>query len=991
MKILRCLVFFCLLLVPLALGQIAVAQVSTANIIGTVRDTSGAVIASATVEVQDVNTGLRRQVETGAEGAFTVANLPPGRYRVTVSQSGFAALVRDLTLLVGQSVNLSFTLSPATLAATVEVTGEIPLIETNSATVHEVITPDQVRDLPINNRDFATLATLVPGVTAGNTATSANYDPVKRNVPAISINGQSGRNLFMTIDGGDNTDIFMGGQNITLSVEAVQEFEVLTHDPKAGVGRGIGGVINVITKSGSNDWHGSVFGFFRDDSLRKNDAISRGLDKPKPPFDAQQFGGTVGGPIKRDRWFFFYSYERQQQDTSRVFNSSGAFPSLDGTVTPQPFRQNFHLVRIDGRLGENHSFFGRYAEQDNESGNEFFSDFDAPDSSADETNNLSDVVFALTSVLRPSLVNDLRYHFQWFSNRIQNDVSSLEVPTVILPAATFGASQAGTQAPKEVTHQVTEDFSWTKGVHNFKFGANIIIQPHIGIVGDFRHNRYLFANNDYDPATNTIGPTNTALNLRSWSSPTFDITNRTLSHWGFYVQDDIRLGQVTIAAGLRYDFVNNLFYNRGTLAEQLVRDFGQSTPGGPKRSQPKDDNDNFAPRVAVAWDVLGNGQAVVRGGYARIYDPASILASTLFADLEVTQDNGAPPFDFVFLPGAFFGFFPQVPCATTPCQPSVFDSGTLPFSFPIGFVNSPNMDVAHADQLNAGFAYEILEGPAAGLVLDADFVYSRTRGLTQGRNLNFCINQDPNCLAGAWTPDGVNFPEAGPFDPLTNLPRQIFLEDSTGRNDYKALIFSARRHFRGRWQLFASYTLSKAETDTNQFTFVVLNQLDPNGADEFGPTNWDERHRVVVSGTYLFPFDIQFSSILTAASARPFTPASSGDVNLDGVPTIFGAISNGPSGSRTHSVAEGDRVGPRGSMRGDETFSWDIRVAKLFRLSRLSEEATLEAMFEVFNLTNADNFGQNFFDNVDDPDRFGTPINIITPPRTAQIGVRFRF
>ncbi len=986
----RFLTFVAVVLSLLIFAPRGGAQGSGATIIGHVRDSSGAVVSGASVSVVSEATGFRRETQTDQEGTFSLGNLSPGTYKVTVTQAGLATQVQEVILLVGHSADLNFSLSVAGREEQVKVEAVLPLVETNTATVHKAITPQQVESLPINGRDFSTLAALVPGVTTGNTSINANYDPVKRNVPAISINGQSGRNLFMAIDGGDNTDIFMGGQNISLSLEAVQEFEVITHGPKAQYDRGIGGVINVVTKSGTNAFHGSAFGFFRDDSISAVDAISEGLGKGKAPFDSQQFGGTLGGPIVRDRLFFFYNYERQRNNTSRVFNSGGAFPTLDGAVTPQPFRQNFHLGRVDGQFTPNHSFFARYAEQDNKSQNEFFSDFDAPDSRANESNRLHDVVAGVTSLFGANRVNDLRFHYQLFNNDIQNDRSSLNIPTVILPAATFGASQAGTQTPKEVTYQVTDDYSWNFGRHSTRFGTNIIVRPHVGIRGDFRHNRYRFANNDYDPVTNTIGPTNTVLNYRSWSSPEFDIVNRTMSHYGFYVQDDIRMKRLTVSLGLRYDFVHNLFYNRGTLAEQLVRDNVGSVPGGPTRRLPTDDKNNFAPRVGVAYDLTGDGHTVVRAGYVRLFDPASILASTLFSDLEVTQVNGNPPFNFVFVPGAFLGFF-NMPCSTIPCQPAVFDAGTLPFSFPIGFVNSPDMRVAYSDQVNGGFAYQFKNGPLEGLTIDIDGVYARTRGLTQGRNLNFCINQDPACLSGSFTPTGVNFPQAGANDPITNIPRQIFLEDSTGRNDYKALIISARRNFGKLWQLFASYTLSRAETDTNQFTFVVLDQLQPNGPGELGPSNWDETHRAVISGVVYLPYRFQLSNIITAASARPFTPAGSGDVNLDGVPSVFGAIDNGPGGSRTQNTASGDRVGKRGSRRGDPTFTWDLRISRVFPLEKLSPHAQIEGLFEVFNLTNQANFGQNFFDDVDDPARFGTPINIITPPRTAQFGVRFRF
>ena len=473
------------------------------------------------------------------------------------------------------------------------------------------------------------------------------------------------------------------------------------------------------------------------------------------------------------------------------------------------------------------------------------------------------------------------------------------------------------------------------------------------------------------------------------------------------MQDDIRLGRVTISAGLRYDYFHNLLYFRGTLAEGLVTQFGQQTPGGPRGTTPHDDKSNFGPRVAVAWDVKRDGHFVVRAGYGRIYDPSSLLAGSLFADLEVTQRNGNPPFNFVFVPGSVATFF-GLPCSTprpplaliANCQPTVANAATIANfgnGFPIGFVTSPDSKVAYADQIHGGFSYQFKEGRAAGLTIDVDGIYSRTRALTQGRNLNFCVSTPTNavgyaaCLTGSFDPTGVNFPQAGAFDPNSNLPRQIFLEDTTGRNNYGALIVSVRKDLTKWYQLFASYTLSQATTDTDQFDFVVLNQLKPNGPGELGPTNLDERHRVVISGLVRLPYGIQWSTILTGASARAYTPVCGGgcDANGDGVPTVFGAVDDGAGGSRTF-ITDGDRAGPRGSLRGNPTFTWDMRIAKIFRFEKLSPQAQLEGLFEVFNLTNKANYGQNFQDDVTSPN-FKKPINLITPPLQGQFGIKFRF
>jgi hypothetical protein len=972
------------------------AQVGEASLGGQVTDSSGAVISGATVTAVSSATGQKRIVHTGVDGAFSITSLHPGPYDISVSQTGFSDQTQQIVLLTGISPRLNFSLAAAGSKENITVQAVAPEIETNTATLHTTITPSQVETLPINGRDFSTLAALVPGATAGNTAVNKNFDPTHRNVPAIAINGQNGRNLYMTVDGGDNTDLFMGGQTIALSLEAVQEFEVITHDPKAEYGRGVGGVVNVVTKSGTNKFHGSAFGFFRTDTLQSIDPISEANGKPKPPFGAQQMGGTLGGPILKDRLFFFYSYERDQTNGSRVFNSGGAFPTLDGTATAQPFRQDLHLARLDFRASDKNTAFLRYAEQDNGTANEFFNDNEAPgpNAGATETNKFHDVALGLSTVLSSTKVNDLRAHWQYWSDDIHNNASSLNIPTIILPSATFGASQLGTQHPTEITYQVSDDFSWIHGRHSSRFGINFVFQPHEGISGDFRHNRYAFRTNAYDPTTNTILAGNSLASFRSWTSPDFNIVNLPLDHFGFYYQDDIRLKRLTVALGVRYDYVHNLFYYRGTLAEQLVQQFHSVVPGGPLRGTPRDTTDAIAPRIAFAYDVSGNGRTVIHAGFARIYDESAIPSGSLFADLEVPQVDGAPPFNFVFIPGAFASLV-GVPCGTTPCQPAAIGTSGFPFSFPQGFLTSPDMKVARSDQGNIGVSHELGgDGPLAGIVLSADGVYNYTRRLAQGRNLNYCINNDPVCLSGSFNPAGVNFPQAGAFDPITNLPRQIFLFDSTGRADYRALMISARRNFAKRWQLLASYTLSRAQTDTNQFEFVVVSQRLPHAAGEFGPTNWDETHRVVVSGSVDLGHGFQYSSIFTGASARPFSAAlQNGDVNNDGVPTVFGCCNNGQGGSRTQNVANGDLTSQRGAFRGTSTISWDMRILKSLVIK---ERMRFEGLFEVFNITNHANYGQNYFDAIDAPpvngkSQFGTPINIITPPRTAQLGVKFHF
>jgi hypothetical protein len=921
------------------------AQIAGGNIVGQIVDDTGGVLPGVSVTVTETETGLSRSAVTDEGGSFSFPTLPVGTYEIRVHLAGFGTQERELLLAVGQTLTVNFTLQPAGVEETVVVLATAPLVETRSSQVHGVVEVEQIENLPINGRDFQALATLIPGVTSGNTALNQNFDPVKKFVPAVSINGQNGRNINMSIDGGDNNDISMGGQKITLSQEAVQEFEVITQRHRAEHGRGAGGVINVVTRRGTNTWRGSVFGFFRDDALQSIDAISDTLGADKPPFESQQVGATLGGAFSPDKAFIFYSYERQSRDTSNVFNSGGAFPTQDGDVIPQPFRQNMNTVRFDLNAAPSLQVFARYSEQDFTVEGELFSPTTAPESTNSEENDFHDAVVGITSLMGDNTVNDLRFHYAWFRNRILNDLSNDEFPTLIFPAASFGASEAGDQSTKEVVWELRDDFSVRMGNHLLKLGGSIIHRPSIVLDGNLRRNRFTFANNDFDPVTRTIGPTNQALFLRTWSSPSFSISNKPLTEFAVYIQDDFTVGARTaLNVGVRYDVIHNLFYERDVAASQFVYDqLGR---------RPKDDRSNFAGRIGVAFDVLGDGNTVIRGGYGRYHDPASVMAATLFEELD-RRDLEHPPYQFTFIPAALFdalGIVAGEPVPDSAIQ-EAFDLGLV---FPFNFVNSPDLRLASADQLNAGIAHQLTAGPLAGLALDASVVYSRTTGLN----------------AVLLTPE---FPALGPT---------VQLNSSTGKSEYCGLLFSARRRF-DIWQLFGSYTLSRAQESTNQFSYNPLDYSDPNGQSELGPTNFDERHRLVVSGMVALPGDFLFSGIVLAASARPWTPGCDCDSNGDGQ-----IANNGPSGSRTFNSFSGDRVEPRGSRRGDPTYSVDVRLSKLLQLGGT---ARLELMFEVFNLFDAANLGQNIFDNVEDPERFGTPINIITPPRTAQIGVRLQF
>ena len=294
----------CCLLVLMCNSAFGQATASS-GIQGTIVDKSQAAITAAEVVVTNKATGAARTTKTNDMGAYRFDLLPAGIYTVKAIASGFsAAEAKEVELLVGSTTTQNLTLSAGAVSETVEVTAAAPLIDQTKTDVSQNITPSQVAELPLIGRDVANLAYLAPGVKAAD-----SYDPTKARYAILSVNGQGGRNVNVTVNGVDNKDNTVGGPVMQLPLEAVQEFAISTQRFSAANGRSEGAAINMVTKSGSNSYHGSLFGFFRDQSMNADQHPQPG-QTTNPPYTRQQFGGSVGGPFVKDKLFGFFAYER---------------------------------------------------------------------------------------------------------------------------------------------------------------------------------------------------------------------------------------------------------------------------------------------------------------------------------------------------------------------------------------------------------------------------------------------------------------------------------------------------------------------------------------------------------------------------------------------------------------------------------------------------------------------------------------------------------
>jgi len=323
----------------------AFAQQTTGSVIGRVADEQGGAVPGVTVSASNSATGFVRSTISDSEGLYRLAALPVGEYDVVIELVGFTRVERnDLQVNVSQAIDLDVTLRVAQVAETVTVTGETPLISTSSSTLGQVVDLTQIMNLPLNGRQFANLAATVPGVGLG-----FNSEGTKSSQYTPQISGGNGRNLNYLVDGGDNNDDTTGGLLQLFPLEAIQEFKVMTHGFKAEYGRSDGGVLNVVTKSGTNDLRGSWFSLFRHEALNAQTLSERLIGADKQEYRRYQFGGSFGGPIVENRVHYFGAFERMQQDTRQPVNTRGLFPAADG-VYDTPVRETLFTGKLTATL-----------------------------------------------------------------------------------------------------------------------------------------------------------------------------------------------------------------------------------------------------------------------------------------------------------------------------------------------------------------------------------------------------------------------------------------------------------------------------------------------------------------------------------------------------------------------------------------------------------------------------------------------------------------
>lgn len=1042
----------------------ALAQVTTADITGRVLDQLGAAVPNAGVTIRSLGTSQTRTATTNEEGDYIITQLPPGTYEMSVEAQSFSkAVVKEIELNIGSKQTLNFDLKPGQLTETIEVSADAVLVETTRSDLGGVVTPVEVENLPLINRTFANLSVIMP-----EARPAGNFDPTKTRVGNVAFNGGDGRQVDVNVDGGDNKDNVVGSLLQNFSYESIQEFQVLQHRWTAESGRAVGGVVNVVTKSGTNDFRGSFFSNFRDKKIRALDFFEKQRQAAdpnftKPAFNRQEFGGSIGGPIKKDDLFFFFALERFRE-RQNVAVSQTALPQLrliPGSEAvseiPTPYNDTLLTAKIDHRLSENQVMFYRFAYQKNDSPNDQVPNPATTDlTGGNFTNNtLYSFVANHSYTISPTKLNQFTFHVQDFKNEILGVTTN---PRLVFPGGIeIGPNVNTPQATLERKYQFRDDFSMQAGNHALKFGANYI---YTDLGGYFFFGSSGYTVNFFDqPSVIAALPQGFATTgqVQSIQFATGEASHDQIFHQlAFYVQDDWKVRpNLTFNLGLRWDAnIGNLpdQTNNRTFAilSQLNEPRARALTSDPsKLSRSTPSWTEFQPRVGFAYDPTGTGRTVVRGGYGIFYDQ-------LFQNLTIfgLAQSGAEIYQTVLnltnsrnAAGVVTGQIPNFRYGTDPLPglPPGFSIGQLGTGS-FGRITDPDAGEPYVQKFSLGFETQI----GRGMTLSSDYVH--TIGLHEPRVqvINPQIGAVCNPAYPGSTPTSARcvrgassryfdlaFTQAGL--PANRL-EQINMIGTTNRSLYDSWATTLRGR-RRNMTFSASYVLANSRSWGGQpvasYTGngIAVTPEDQFLDEEFGPTRFDERHRIVASGVFDLPYGFQLAPILQLSSARPYSPTTGVDVTGDGLATndrlcggvdprsvlqaqldnarlpaaqrrtptavVLGLNPLGCRQAQANGLRNGFIVGSDGSFddRSGRFFNFDLRAGKNFTFGerfKLSTYADLYNLFNVENLALSNRFGLNPATN---PAGFLQPLSLYGPgfgppvgrPFTLQLGFRFTF
>jgi outer membrane receptor protein involved in Fe transport len=921
------------LLALLTLSVAAYAQQVSANLQGVVSDSSGAVVAGATVTVSSPETAIQRTTTTNSEGFYRFNLLPRGQYVVKAEKAGFAGADAHVTLTVGDTITTNFVLKVAGQTTEIKISSIAAQVDTSTSQIEQPVSQDQIANLPINDRNFQQLANLIPGA-----APSTSYDPTKRLYGGVVSGGATARSSGISVDGGNFNDNIVGGPVGLVPEDAIEEFQVITNQFSAEYGHSSGPFINVVTKSGTNVLHGSAFLLFRHKDLQ-----ARGFfERTKPDFDREQFGGAVGGALVKDKTFGFYAVERNRQQKSQTVDTGGIYPQFEGSF-PAPFRDLLMVGKLDHHFSSSQSLSFRASFQRNTSQEGLRVDPNLlfggpPTQSAFQTATNENISWQAThtSVLSNRTVNQFVLQFNRFINNLKP--TSLGI-NLRFPSVVIGQNASTPQNVQQDRLQLRDDFStqanW-HGLHSLKFGTDLNPRIKYNALFDLVKNTSVFFFAD-DPSITCSTPTSctTALTpdnffaLRGVGSTKED--GSIARQAAFYVQDDWKVSsRLTLNLGLRYEYETG-FINAGfhQPLEGLAPFFDSRTRKNPKLS--------FGPRVGFAFDARGNGSTVLRGGFGIYYD--------------------STPWEVGYIDRTFNGVKYFI-AAFTPTQPDVNDPAFLgPPPPPGGNAIDGHVSQPYTEQWSVGIGQQL----PGNVVLDASYIHILGIHGWMSRELN---------------PGGLLFSTLGLFTSF----------QTTNISHYNAMQVSVRRNVDKRVQFQVSYTLSKAEALSDDIFEPGVPQDSSNIFADKGPTLRDARHRFVVSGIVKLPVGFQTANIVSLQSGRPFNITTGTDDNGDG------HLKDRPAGVGRNAGRAAPTYIWDSRLSRPFKIGERVEVSPTVDLFNVVNHPNFDSESYVGQLNAGCTVGPPTCGTLQSAGpQFGKPTDIISPPRQLQLGVRVTF
>jgi len=978
------------LVIVLLAASAAAAQQGTTELRGRVIDAQGAVLPGVTVVVKNQDTGMFRETVSGGDGSFIASGLVPGTYQVSAELQGFKRFERrDLRLEVGKTASIDVAMSVGALEETITVTSESPLVDVTSKEIGGNITSDTLVNLPSVNGNFVGFVGLLPGIVPSISTESFGSD-------SISVNGQDPRNNNYMLDGGNNNDDVIGqraGTQARTPIEAIQEFQVITGQYDAQYGRTSGAIVNAVTKAGTNQLRGSGFGFLQDGSLTSEDFFVKQKGLAKPDTQYQRWGGTVGGPIVKDKIHFFGSLERFSIDRPNIINIPSR-QDLNGTEITQDRVWNT-IVRGDHQLNNSNTYSVRWLREQSPQANQIVPPppLVAPTAAREESDVDQTLSTSFNTVLSNTKVSTLR--LTWtrenvaFANHCFNtngrDLSAC--PVSLLFQEYIEQQDNTAQARINDGIQAEETVGWFlpghRGDHDIKFGVQYEYSGAFNTNQGNLNGTFSFSKNN-TPFTSGVASTYPdRLTIRVGGPSTFYEKAHYIS--GF-AQDKWRFTHnLTISLGARYD----------------LEVIPIPETDDPLVDKYPSDRNNIAPRFGVTYDLDG-GKSVIRAGAGRFFDKThfeligGLYTGTPFTTSFVTNfpvSNADP--------GPATGQFPTDPLLV---NGPTLNRALVDAQYPPGTRlrnngatwDNPDRRTPYTDEVTVGFERQLFPDVA----VSADYVHS------QGRDMLMVLQLNPQ-LRASTTVRGSTLQRIGSttltqataelqatypgFVPFSAAVNQFV---NVGRLDYNALMLQLKKRFSHNYSVQTSYTFGSSHGNTSGNGAAGSNyQVGDNMHLELneGPTDFDIRHNFTVSGTALIPktHGLNVSWVARALSGTPFTLINGNvDPDLNGVlaePLPAGDY----SGNGTNSYTVKNYKAERNGARGPGFFEFDTGLGYAIHLSGRRQ---LQLRADIFNVTNRTNFGNPGRDQ-----SVATSFLILNgysssyTPRKVQVGARIEF